>query len=118
MSQDLSGDLNVAAWPPQYPSLGEPVPWLALTARLESFSDLKPGCNGYSALPPSGEALSAAANFLEASRERQTLPLTVAPSAVGGVGITFRRDSRRSTNPFHAQDSESCPYLGTAARKE
>jgi hypothetical protein len=67
------------------------LPWL-LTAmnKLQNFKSLKEGWNGYSAVPPSPLALHHASQFLLLLNNSGIEPTRLAPSAVGGVGITRR----------------------------
>lgn len=70
-------------------------------ARLSSMSRLKSGWNGYTAPAPSQLAIATARNFVSALlREKQT-PNRVAPSAVGGVGITERRADKQVYVEFY-----------------
>lgn len=56
---------------------------------LDDMSALTRGWNGYDAEPPSGEATGSARAYLTTLSGGVT-PDRVAPSAVGGVGCTFR----------------------------
>ena len=65
--------------------------FLTLSKTLHSFKDLKPGWNGYSASPPERLALRNAEQYLCVASHFDLEPTRLAPSAVGGVGITHRR---------------------------
>jgi hypothetical protein len=67
-----------------------------LRERLEALLDLQDGWNGYSAPPPHRRAVNMASAALVASHGMLSAPERVAPSAVGGVGITFRRGTRKA----------------------
>lgn len=67
---------------------------LIMDERLERMRDLKRGWNGYGADPPSELASQMADRMLTMFSTGGQLVYRVAPSAVGGVGITWR-DGRR-----------------------
>ena len=67
----------------------------ALLEQLEGFLNLRPGWNGYSAPPPNRDAVSTAANALGALQALSE-PNRLAPSAVGGIGITYRKGPRKA----------------------
>jgi len=69
--------------------------WTIIFGDLIDCSDLDEGWNGYSAPAPSDTAISNARVFLAVMQEFGHLPTRVAPSAVGGIGITSRRRSRK-----------------------
>ena len=79
-------------------------------ALLRSFAKLAPGWDGYSAAPPTPVVIAAARDYLNATAE--FAPDRVAPSVVGGVGVTFRRNGRkvyiefRNTGSIHALFSD------------
>jgi hypothetical protein len=68
----------------------------ALREQLWGFLSLQPGWNGYNAPPPNQEAVSIATSALGALRGMPFAPSRLAPSAVGGVGITYRRGKRKA----------------------
>ncbi len=65
-------------------------PW---AAKLDSFAELVSGWDGYKAEPPSQGVIFDAKCFLLSINQP---PSRVAPSVVGGVGITFRKDGRKA----------------------
>jgi hypothetical protein len=78
------------------------VDWLTqLSRRLDSFLHLKEGWNGYKAIPPSQKAVSAAKFFLHLMKQDNFCPSRLAPSAVGGVGITRRSGGRKVYVEFY-----------------
>lgn len=66
-----------------------------LLEKLESLSALRDGWNGYSAPAPAAGAIESAKLFGHVMDECGHTPTRVAASAVGGVAITERRDSRK-----------------------
>src|SRR5262249_11493105 len=62
---------------------------------LDQMQQLAVGWNGYSAPVPSRVALLTARSFLSTLLNEKYEPSRVAPSAVGGVGITHKRNGRR-----------------------
>ena len=69
---------------------------VALLEQLLDFLRLPQGWNGYDASPPNHDAVATATAALIALQELPWPPDRVAPSAVGGVGITYRRGSRKA----------------------
>ncbi|MEQ9588029.1 MAG: hypothetical protein RJS97_08755 [Parvibaculaceae bacterium] len=69
--------------------------WAHIFSQLADNSKLKEGWNGYSAPAPNDIAIANAGDFLKVMQECGHLPIRVAPSAVGGIGITCRRHSRK-----------------------
>lgn len=67
----------------------------AWRAKLTGMERLVEGWNGYSAPAPSKAALVTAHGFLSNLANARFEPSRVAPSAVGGVGITHKRTHRR-----------------------
>jgi hypothetical protein len=65
-------------------------PW---AAKLDSFGELAVGWDGYKAEPPASRVIGAAKQFLAAS---ELSPTRVAPSVVGGVGVTFKKNGRKA----------------------
>ena len=63
--------------------------------KIASMTQLKAGWNGYHAPPPSAKAIGMAENFLDLLLGIDIKPSRLAPSAVGGVGITRRKNDRR-----------------------
>lgn len=66
----------------------------SLRDKLESLLNLQVGWNGYSAPPPNGKSVTMASAALTALNGMLSAPDRLAPSAVGGVGITYRRGPR------------------------
>jgi hypothetical protein len=89
-------------------------PWLS---KLDSFRTLKDGWNGYSAPAPSPLAIDFAAHFLSLCQEHNLTPTRCAPSAVGGVGVTFRHDQRKGYVEFY-NDGRVALLLADDATRE
>ena len=62
------------------------------TSRMASLAK---GWDGYDADPPTPAAIGRAKAYIDALAGRAILPSRVAPSVVGGVGVTARRFGRR-----------------------
>jgi hypothetical protein len=71
--------------------------------KLKSFLSLTEGWNGYNAPPPSWIAVRNAALFLSAMDAANQVSSRIAPSAMGGVGITCSRDGRKVYVEFYNQ---------------
>ena len=56
----------------------------------------KRGWNGYAASPPNVKAVCSASTAFIVLQALQRLPDRLAPSAVGGVGITYRNGMRKA----------------------
>jgi hypothetical protein len=69
--------------------------WIGLLKKLENFRTLKKGWDGYNAAPPDAKPLGFASDFLDVLRRNRYVPSRLAPSVVGGVGMTFRKQSRK-----------------------
>jgi hypothetical protein len=69
--------------------------WVGLSKKLEGFRALQKGWDGYNAAPPGEKPLEFATAFLDLLRQHRYLPSQLAPSVVGGVGMTFRKDGRK-----------------------
>src|SRR5262245_29066699 len=76
-------------------------------ARLSSFLSLEKGWNGYAASPPGDIAVNNALQFLDALPVEELKPARLSPSAVGGVGMTFRRAERKAYVEFY-NDGKIC----------
>lgn len=63
--------------------------------KLEAMEGLKKGWNGYDAEPPSAAALTVARRLIHVLQQGGAPPTRVAPSVVGGVGVTRRVGARR-----------------------
>jgi len=62
--------------------------------KLDAMRSLRIGWNGYDAKPPSELAVTTASSYLDQLASEQLAPTRVAPSVVGGVGITCRKGDR------------------------
>lgn len=62
---------------------------------LESCKNLLTGWDGYSASPPMTTALLLAKQFLMYSISNGLIPSRVSPSVIGGIGITYRKNSKK-----------------------
>jgi hypothetical protein len=97
--------------------------WLGIAEKLDGFSALEKGWDGYKAAPPAAVPLEFAKAFLDLLRRNRSLPSRVAPSVVGGVGLTFRKERRKVYVEFsnkgtvHAlfSDGESEPVVQKVA---
>jgi len=70
--------------------------WISLLHKLYGFLDLQEGWNGYAASPPNVKAVCSASTAFIVLQALQRLPDRLAPSAVGGVGITYRNGNRKA----------------------
>ena len=68
----------------------------SLRKQVEGFLDLHEGWNGYGAPAPNHAAVAGASSALAALQDMLPAPDRVAPSAVGGVGVTYRRGARKA----------------------
>ena len=64
-------------------------------AKLTDMVRLKEGWNGYSAPAPSVSAINTAKSFVRVLMRENQEPRRVAPSAVGGVGVSRRNAKRK-----------------------
>lgn len=64
--------------------------------KLALMSALAKGWDGYEAEPPSARAVSAARRVIAALERADLGPSRVAPSVVGGVGLTRKQGARRA----------------------
>lgn len=69
-------------------------------ANLDRMERLQEGWDGYRAPAPSKHAITLARSFLSTIKAFNPPPSRVAPSAVGGVGITFRNAGRETYVEF------------------
>jgi hypothetical protein len=74
--------------------------WRTLYVKLESFSQLEDGWNSYSAPRPTNVAITNAREFLDVLCTADMRPNRITPSAVGGIGVTFRVGERKSYVEF------------------
>jgi len=72
-----------------------PPEWSEVFSRLDRLSGLRDGWNSYAAPRPAQDAISNAREFLNVLLAARLMPTRVRPSAIGGVGITFRRGIRK-----------------------
>jgi hypothetical protein len=63
--------------------------------KLESLHRLPGGWNGYDSPAPSGLAIGLARSFISGLLKHASAPSRLAPSAVGGVGVTRRHQGRK-----------------------
>ena len=76
--------------------------WLMpLLNKLQGFSRLKWGWNGYRAEKPAGLPIYQAEDFLFALRTADLEPQRVGPSVVGGIGVTLKRGERKAYVEFY-----------------
>jgi hypothetical protein len=82
--------------------LGHTEDWLMpLLDKLKSFLRLPRGWNGYNAPEPEQMAVVQAEDFLFAMRLADLKPNRMAPSVMGGVGVTLRKDNRKAYVEFY-----------------
>jgi len=74
--------------------------WQELESRIREFR-MRLGWDGYNAAPPSEKAVGKAIDFLKALRVCAFLPARVTSSVVGGIGISFRNESRKVYVEFY-----------------
>ncbi len=75
--------------------------WKQLFEKLESFGDLPRGWDGYTASPPTADALFNAQEFLGVLFLATFRPSRFKPSVVGGIGVTFRQGDRKVYVEFY-----------------
>ena len=77
-------------------------PAAAVLAReLESFGILTTGWDSYSAAAPLNIAIQHGVNLVVAADQASLLPERVEPSAMGGVGVTFRSGEKEVIVEFY-----------------
>ena len=77
-------------------------PWIARALDvIEGMKELNAGWDSYSAEPPSMLALHYATEFLYALFSSDIEPARIAPSVVGGVGITVKNAARKVYVEFY-----------------
>lgn len=69
--------------------------------KLAQLRGLATGWNGYSAAPPNEKAIQTADRYLGALRSSSWEPDRLEPSAMGGVGITHRRNGKKVYIEFY-----------------
>lgn len=69
--------------------------WNSVFRKLDSFCSLKDDWNSYAAPAPSPLTIAQARTFVECLHAENLEPSRLAPSAIGGVGITLRLRDRR-----------------------
>lgn len=74
---------------------------MPMLEKLQGFIRLKRGWDGYRAKPPTAHAIFNAEEFLSSLRVADVEPKRVAPSVVGGVGVTLRAAERKSYVEFY-----------------
>lgn len=75
--------------------------WAEFSEKLDSFARLLTGWDGYTAPAPDRVAVNGARKFLEVAQRINFAPDRVKPSVVGGIGITFRKVSRKCYVEFY-----------------
>lgn len=75
--------------------------WKVIFEKLESYSTLTTGWDGYGARPPEKAAIVSAKLFLSQLAERDRVPDRIKPSVVGGIGITFKLRQRKCYVEFY-----------------
>lgn len=75
--------------------------WEGWFAKLEDCRSLTDGWNGYSAVAPTGASIENAEAFLKVMQKAGYEPTRVAPSAMGGVAVTRRQDSKKVLVEFY-----------------
>jgi hypothetical protein len=75
--------------------------WNANFDKLESFSQLATGWDGYSARRPEKVAILSAKLFLSQLTDSDRVPDRVKPSVIGGIGVTFRANQRKCYVEFY-----------------
>lgn len=77
------------------------VDWEHLPAKLEEYSGLAEGWDGYSAPAPTSAALDIVREFLSILRAHGLQPNRLKPSVTGGIGVTFCKGQRKSYVEFY-----------------
>jgi hypothetical protein len=82
---------------------GSQVAFIASTweVKLDAMSVLKKGWNGYTADPPSPLAIEFARRFISNLESNGLPPTRVAPSVIGGVGVTRKVGNKRAYFEFY-----------------
>jgi hypothetical protein len=93
-----------AAEPPQSHA-GPQSAWKSLIDKLGRFGSLRKGWDSYSAPPPSKRAIENVRGFIERLQKQSSLPSKLAPSVVGGIGVTFKRGSLKAYVEFSNKGS-------------
>lgn len=75
--------------------------WEEQIAKLDAMAELRPGWNGYNAPAPNEAALRGARSFLSTLQQHRLPPHRVAPSVMGGVGVTLRHEARKVYVEFY-----------------
>jgi hypothetical protein len=91
-----------------------PHPWVA---KIRSFARLVPGWNGGRAPAPTLPAIANTVRFLLAMTEAGYRPTRVAPSAVGGVGVTRRVGDRKALVEFFNNGSANALFADDATQQ-
>lgn len=94
--------------------------WLrGVLDKVEAMANLELGWNGYEAPPPTNLATHLATTFVLAASSLDLEPSRVAPSVVGGVGITFRKSRKKAYVELYndgdaylmLSDGETAPFV-------
>jgi GNAT superfamily N-acetyltransferase len=73
----------------------------ALALELDSFRSLSTGWDSYSASAPAAAAIQNAVHLVAAADKASLIPERVEPSAMGGVGVTFRSEEMEVIVEFY-----------------
>jgi len=63
---------------------------------IRSFGSLEPGWDSHDAPPPSKAAIDQSTQFIAVCASEELEPVNIAPSVMGGVGITFEANDREA----------------------
>jgi hypothetical protein len=75
--------------------------WQELFSKLDVLASLSDGWNSYAAPAPNASAIAAARSFLATLQQENFPPTRIAPSAMGGVGVTHRQAGRKVYVEFY-----------------
>ena len=78
--------------------------------KLHDCGRLTRGWDGYDAEPPHDLAIHNAVQFMHDVEAEDLLPSRIAPSVVGGIGITFRNEERKAYLEFYNDGTVYCVF--------
>jgi hypothetical protein len=84
--------------------------WTGLGSRIDGMANLTDGWDSYRAQVPNVIARQKAKDYLAELCEQNTRPTRVAPSVVGGIGITHRKGNRKVYVEFNNKGSVLALY--------